>query len=213
MQETVKPTAEETVKETAEKTMEDTAKQTSERKKEIRKTVLARRDALAPEARAKASRILADRIIGHQWFYRAEAILCFVSFGSEIDTQELLAEAWRRGKKVYVPKVEQGNMEFYRVFSGEDLREGYRGIPEPDGRSERYSYRSQERVLMLMPGVAFDPFRRRLGYGGGYYDRYLAGQAELKTYTIGIGFACQRVEELPEEELDVRPYQVILQEV
>lgn len=212
MKGTVK-TIEETVKGTVEKTTGEAVRQTSELKKEIRKTILARRDAMDPKTRAQASRMLADRIIGHQWFYRADAILCFVSFGSEIDTRELLEEAWRKEKKVYVPKVMQGNMEFYQVFSGNDLQEGYRRILEPDGRGNRYSYTPKERVLMLMPGVAFDSCRRRLGYGGGYYDRYLANQGELRNYTIGIGFACQRVEELPEEELDVRPYQVILQEV
>lgn len=63
---------------------------------------------------------------------------------------------------------------------------------------------------MLMPGVAFDVYGNRLGYGGGYYDRYLAAHPYFLTYSIGIGHSCQRVEELPIEETDCKPYQVIL---
>ena len=68
----------------------------------------------------------------------------------------------------------------------------------------------REKVLFLMPGVAFDPYGRRLGYGGGYYDRYMAAHPGFFTCAIGIGHRCQLVEELPVEETDRNPYQVIL---
>lgn len=192
---------------------------TSKQKREIRKMVLGQRDALAEGARRRASLLLTERIAGHQWFYGAESLLCFVSYGSEISTRDILLEAFRAGKKVYVPKVMQGpagetgaaDMEFFRIFSMEELAEGYRGIPEPPGNTERYSLVPglAERTLMLMPGVAFDRYRNRIGYGKGFYDRFLADRTELQLRTIAVGFRCQLLERLPVPDRDIRPCQVI----
>jgi 5-formyltetrahydrofolate cyclo-ligase len=207
----------------------------SETKGEIRKRILALRDGMSREERERGTLLLTDRILGHQWFYRCEDFLCFVSYGSEIGTRELILEALRIGKRVYVPKViksresvklsknateEQPSqmvpadapyMEFYRITSLEDLQEGYRGILEPDGETERFLYRSEcaHRTLMLMPGVAFDKYRNRIGYGKGFYDRYLADKEDLQLCTIGVGYSCQLVEEIQAQEGDIKPYQVI----
>ncbi len=178
---------------------------------EIRREVLRRRDALSPEERKRGSMLLTERILGHQWFYLSENILMFVSYGSEIDTGEILREAWKLGKKVYVPKVCGDSMDFYRIGSMDELQSGYKGISEPEGNSERFVCRKENvsKTLMLMPGAAFDGMRNRIGYGKGFYDRYLADNEALQTRTIAIGFCCQVVEEIPAEETDIRPYQVI----
>ncbi len=188
-------------------------------KQEIRKAVLQARDSLSHRERERGNVLLTERILGHQWFYTSRVLLCFVSFGSEIDTSEILQEAFHRGKRVYVPKVIQGTevpeMKFYRIDSWAELREGYRGIREPEGISEEYRYEGRleteeaDKVLMLMPGVAFDRFRGRLGYGKGFYDRFLQDKRQLQQRTIGVGYQCQLVEELPVSEYDVKPYQVI----
>ena len=183
----------------------------TDRKRQLRKEVLKRRDELTEEERKAAALKLADRIIGHQWFYRSDCLLIFASYGSEIDTSEIISEALRTGKRVYLPRVEGLEMQFYRIYSLEELTEGYRGIPEPDGTSERYLYSENEadHTLMIMPGVAFDPYRHRIGYGKGFYDRFLEGKEALSLRTIAVGFWCQMVEEIPQEEKDIRPYQVI----
>lgn len=181
-------------------------------KKAIRKAALAARKDLGTEERKKGSLLLAERILGHQWFYGSEHILCFVNHGSEIGTGEIIKEALRSGKRVYVPKVLQGNdMEFFRIESMSRLEPGYRGILEPSGDSEGYVYTPEraKRTLMLMPGAAFDGMRNRLGYGGGFYDRYLAGREVLQERTIAVGFKCQMVGEVPAESTDIRPCQVI----
>lgn len=183
-------------------------------KTEIRKAVLRKRNALSPGERERGSVLVTERILGHQWYYRAEYLLCFVSCGSEISTWEILQEALKSGKKVYVPRVTQGavsEMHFYRIRTLDELTEGYRGIPEPVGDTEEYVYTADraEHTLMLMPGVAFDKFRNRIGYGKGFYDKYLADKANLQLYTIAIGYKCQLVEELPVSDTDIRPYQVI----
>lgn len=184
----------------------------ADRKRNIRREALSRRDQLSQKERQIASYKLADRIIGHQWFYRSDMLLIFASYGSEIDTSEIINEALRTGKKVYVPKVEGEIMHFYRICTMEELTPGYRGIPEPDGSSERYMYEEEEadRTLMIMPGAAFDPYKNRIGYGKGFYDKYLADKEKLQLRTIAIGFHCQMVEEIPCEESDIKPYQVIV---
>lgn len=199
-------------------------------KKVLRKQVLVRRDALSAEERERAKFLITERICGHQWFYLSDTILGFVNYGSEIATTDILAEAFAAGKKVYLPKVveapantseERGSdgadfkkesvMEFYRVTSLDELQEGYKGIREPKGDTEVFVYEPEhaDNVLMLMPGAVFDKQRNRIGYGKGFYDRYLSEKEELKLRTIAIGYQCQMVEELPAEEWDIRPYQVI----
>lgn len=183
-------------------------------KREIRRSVLALREGLGESERERGRVLLTERLLGHQWFYGSDSILGFVSFGSEIDTEGLLQEALRLGKKLFLPKVtgeEQGLMRFYRVRGLEELREGYRGIREPSGESEEYEYTEAgaQRTLMLMPGAAFDRYRNRIGYGKGFYDRYLADKEALRLRTIGVGYRCQLVDRIPAQERDIRPYQVI----
>ena len=184
----------------------------------IRRTVLARRDALSDGAQRRASCLITERMLGHQWFYRARILLCYVSYGSELDTHELIREALRLGKQVYVPRVFPGHrMDFFQIDSLKELQPGFHGIPEPPESCRAYESPNphlrnsgDRQELMLMPGVAYDPYGHRLGYGGGYYDRYLAAHPRFLTCSIGIGHSCQLVEELPAEETDCKPYQVIL---
>lgn len=183
-------------------------------KRELRRTVLALRDSLSEEERRRAALLLTERILGHQWFYRSDNILCFAAYGSEIGTGEIMKEALRLGKKVYVPKVldpKAVRMEFYKITSLEELAEGYRKIPEPSGTSENYLYTAENAAytLMLMPGAVFDQYRNRLGYGKGFYDRYLWDKAALQFRTIAVGYQCRLVDELPSTKLDVKPYQII----
>lgn len=182
-----------------------------ETKAEIRKRILALRDGLSPAERMRSQVLLTERILGHQWYYRASEILLFASCGSEIDTSEIREDALRCGKKVFFPKVMGEQMEFYRFLSGEKLEPGFKGIPEPAGDpgQERFVYSEEraENVLMLMPGVAFDVYRNRIGYGKGFYDRYLADKEHL--HTIAIGFDCQMVSVIESDKTDIRPMQVI----
>ncbi|MDE5893664.1 MAG: hypothetical protein K2H45_12145 [Acetatifactor sp.] len=222
-------------------------------KKRIRHKMLTCRDALTEQEQQRASCLITERLLGHQWFYRAESLLCYVSYGSELDTRELIGEALRQGKQVYVPRVrENRRMDFFRIGALEELQPGFHGILEPPESAPIYMQsqskageddravpgsvnpsRQEGQVLMLMPGVAFDLLGNRLGYGGGYYDRYLAAHPQFQTrlsqrdidsseaigdvlecsaqaYTIAIGHNCQLVEALPIEETDRRPCQVIL---
>ena len=189
----------------------------TEEKKVIRREILKKRDLLSKEERIRAKILMTERILGHQWFYRADNLLAFASYGSEIETDEVIREALRQGKRVYLPKVMTDTlhqvpyMEFFRISALENLTPGFRQIPEPSSEGEKYIYSEEEaaKTLMLMPGVAFDRYRNRIGYGKGFYDRFLADKKELQLRTIGVGFRCQLQECIPSEERDIRPYQVI----
>lgn len=190
-------------------------KRNAELRNSIRQKALRAREALSPEERRRGSLLMTERILGHQWFYGSDIFLCFVSYGSEINTHELIKEALRLGKRVYVPKVttvsEKSSMRFYRMTNMSELSVGYKGIPEPDGFSEEYIYREEEaeQSLLLMPGAAFDGYRNRLGYGKGFYDNFLADKSALQLRTIAVGFQCQMAEKIPEREGDIKPYQII----
>ena len=96
-------------------------------KREIRRSILRERDSLSPESRKKGDTLLTERILGHQWFCRSEYLLCYVSYGSEISTMEILTEALKTGKKVYVPKVlkdKDSEMAFFRIEALENLAPG-----------------------------------------------------------------------------------------
>ncbi len=183
-------------------------------KREIRRRVLALRDGLDRTEQERGRLLLTERILGHQWFYNSHIILGFASCGSEIDTRELLQEALRLGKRLFLPKVtgeEQAQMRFFRVRRLEELKEGYKGILEPSESCEEYIYSEAEapNTLMLMPGAAFDSYRNRIGYGKGFYDRFLADKEALQLRTIAVGYRCQLVDEIPADHGDIRPYQVI----
>ncbi len=182
-----------------------------ETKKELRKRIIAERDLLSEEERMHSQVLLTERILGHQWFYRAKELLIFISYGSEIDTGEIIAKAHCLHKKVYVPKVEGDVMEFYRIMPNEALQEGYKGILEPDlsVAHEKFIFAKEkaEEVLMIMPGVAFDMMCNRIGYGKGFYDKYLADKDGMQT--IAVGYAMQMVPQIEADEKDIRPMQVI----
>lgn len=181
-------------------------------KKEIRKQILLHRDQMSQEEQARATLLLTERVIGHQWFYLSEIILCFMSFGSEANTRFIIEEALNKKKQVYLPKIIENKMEFYRIQNMEDLQPGVMNILEPCEDSEKYRYQEEkcEKTLLIMPGVAFDKENNRLGYGKGYYDKFLEHKTGLHTRSIGIGYKCQGVDNIPTEKTDVKPYQIIL---
>ena len=182
-----------------------------ETKSQIRSRILKIRNALTEEERNRAAFLLTERILEHQWYCQSDTILCYADYGSEISTKELIREALFTGKKVFLPRVEGENMVFYRIGDLSELVQGYKGIPEPKGNAESYCREKQavKKTLLLMPGVAFDRYRNRIGYGKGFYDRFLADNPGLQLRTIAVGYQCQLLEKLPAEETDIRPSQVI----
>lgn len=190
--------------------MEDCLKQ---QKSALRKEVLKRRDALSVEERKKASDEMTKALLQQELFCESENILCFVSYGSEINTFPFMKEVLRCGKKLYVPKVVGDEMIFVRISSFDDLEPGYKGIPEPKACFEfdvlENTFDTEQSSFFIMPGVAFDHKNHRMGYGKGFYDRFLEKKEILLSRSVAVGFACQMVEEVPFDEYDKKPAEVL----
>lgn len=195
-------------------------------KKEIRLEALKRRDSLTAEQRKAYSRRIIDHLTGLPCYQEADAILTYISFRSEVDTFPLLERAFVDGKAVFAPKVCGKEMDFYRIFSVEDLTAGYQGILEPRNglsfmRAKEEGDPGLQQILICMPGAAFDRTCHRIGYGGGFYDRYLSRlfregkNAETAAWpqaaftTAALAYDCQIFGEIPWEAHDICPERIV----
>lgn len=177
-----------------------------ETKKQIRKRMLQHRDALAEDERYRLSDLIAEKLYTKDIYRNAKTILLFASYKSEVDTFGIFRQAIYDGKHVFFPRCTGKEMSFYEVTSASELSEGYMGILEPEPSVEKmFTDFEDENVLMIMPGAVFDMECNRIGYGGGFYDRFLAGGYAGKT--VAIGFDCQllRDDKIPAEDADVKP--------
>ena len=181
-------------------------------KDEVRRHALEVRNRLPQACRREYSKTIMERVLRSGLYGRAKVVLSYASFRSEVETTWFNQEVLRQGKPLYLPKTDPTNkrMCFYPVQHLGELREGYQGILEPvetTSVEQRYAGAAllkREEILMIMPGVAFDACGHRMGYGGGYYDRYLQQYGAGLTSLL-IAFEAQRVVSVPVEEYDVRP--------
>lgn len=188
-------------------------------KKRLRVEALAARDSLPEKTRKAYSEAIVKKLTTLSCYRRAEVVLSYVNFRSEVETASLLKQAFADGKAVFVPKVSGREMEFFQIFGGEDLAKGYRGILEPKGGRpytdwvSHYRGQGDSHTLICLPGAAFDKKCHRIGYGGGFYDRYLGGlskNSEDTSYcTVALAFGCQIFEEIPWETHDIRPKEIV----
>ena len=150
-------------------------------KSALRRLHLKKRDALTREQQLSKSHEIMESVVSSYDFQRAENVLIYASYGSEVDTKGIMEYALWLGKSVYCPRVTgDGEMEFYRICSYEQLKEGYKGIPEPLADETncfltRNDITDKEKTdtIVVIPGVCFDEKGHRIGYGKGFYDRYL----------------------------------------
>jgi 5-formyltetrahydrofolate cyclo-ligase len=180
------------------------------KKKELRRKVQELRDAIDPEQRKLLSARVADNLWSVPEFAAAETILFFISFRSEVDTVPMIRRALGDGKVVCVPCTDDGNksMVASRVLDLEaDLELGNYDIPEP--RCECLRPVAPEHIdVVLMPGVAFDLSGGRLGYGGGYYDRFLE-KCSPNCALVAVAFEIQIVERVPCADHDAHIHKVV----
>lgn len=176
-----------------------------ETKQSIRKRVFEYRRQAAPAQLISDSRTICEKILKMPEYQNSGWLYTYMDFNREVCTRELIEAAWDDGKRVAVPKVEGRDMTFYEITSFDQLRPGYFQIPEPEGCSVSQA----EDAVMIVPGVAFDTMRHRVGYGQGFYDRYLSTHRLHKT--VAVAFDFQVMEEIPWEDLDVLPQILITQ--
>ena len=175
---------------------------TAEAKAALRRAVLRRRDALTEGDRALLSERIVAAVLELPAYRDAGVVLAYASFGTELRTDGLLRRVLADGKVLLLPRVERGGLGLYEVrdLAG-DLEPGTWGIREP--KPDRCPPAEPGGVgFALVPGVAFDREARRLGYGGGFYDRLLAGGLPEGTPLVSGAFELQVVDEVPTDPHD-----------
>lgn len=148
-----------------------------ESKKALRKEMLAIRSSIGAEERARIDADLARNVMSLPEYTRADALFAYLSFGAEVDTRALIEDAWARGIAVALPRCVPGTREmtWHRVESFDGLVRSAFGVDEPaDDDETRIDPADYARAIALVPGLTFDPQGYRLGYGGGFYDTFLA---------------------------------------
>jgi 5-formyltetrahydrofolate cyclo-ligase len=169
-------------------------------KREIRRAVLAARDALPAEDRARMDRAIAERFLSLSEVRDARTVMLFWSFGSEVFTGPLLASLHAAGARTALPRIVEGDLEVRAYVPGDAVSPTSFGAMEPaDGEV----LRPADVDVVCVPAVAFDRACRRVGYGGGFYDRFLK-RAE-RAARIGVAYDIQLVhDDLPAGGVDLR---------
>ena len=188
-------------------------------KSDIRKNALAARDKLSVDDRCNKSSTILNKILNSKQYLNSDIVLSYCSFRSEVNTAALNESILRDGKRLFLPKTysEEKVMRFYEVTDLSSLNPGYMGIMEPTGGvdfesldlEDLFGSNLPKRVLMLLPGVAFDNQGNRIGYGGGYYDRFLEQYGSYMMKYM-LAFEEQRVEIIPGEEFDIEVDGVVI---
>lgn len=167
-------------------------------KKELRRTIRERKRAMTEEEIVSRSEKLGQLFAQSDAYKAAKTIYGYLPYNQEVRTVPMLERALRDGKRVAVPKVYGDEMKFLYLDDLSKVEKGYAGIPEPiaDG-----PVADDKTALVLMPGLAFDPQGHRIGYGGGFYDKFLA--AEPDHPTLALCYEFQMLPKLDTEEHDI----------
>jgi len=167
-------------------------------KKELRSRIRQQKRAMTAEEIQQRSSKLAELFLNSEAYRNAKTIYGYLPYNQEVRTVPMLEQALRDGKKVAVPKVYGDEMKFIYLDDLSAVEKGYSGIPEPIADGPIGDDRT---ALVLMPGMAFDPQGHRIGYGGGFYDKFLA--AEPDHPTLALCYAFQMLPSLETEEHDI----------
>lgn len=185
-----------------------------ESKAEIRKRILEARKQLTEEEVAAKSEAIVQKVIKTPEYEEADNILLYADCNHEVMTRGIFEDAILHKKRVYFPKSDRltNTMEFYQVVSVKQLEKGFMGILEPrEDIHSRYRFHTREDTLIIVPGVAFDTSGYRIGYGKGFYDRYLVNKRQIST--MALAYACQIVDEIPKDAHDIKMDKIVTEEI
>ena len=164
----------------------------------LRKQIREKKRAMTEAEIQEASARLGELFAASEAYRQAKSIYGYLPYNQEVRTVPMLERAIRDGKRVAVPKCYGDEMRFIWMEDLSKVEKGYAGIPEP---VEDGPVAEDKTALVLMPGLAFDPEGHRIGYGGGFYDRFLAQEPEHPT--LALCYAFQMVEDRPTEDYDI----------
>ena len=155
---------------------------------------------MPPEIVQKKDQAIYERLISMEQYRRAKTIVVYVSKELEVDTRRLMEKAWEDGKKVAAPRCVENTrlMNMHLITSMDDLQEGAYGILEP--KESLPILEDTKNALCIVPAFCNDYRGYRVGYGGGYYDRYLA---RCGAFSLALAYEAQRVPQAAAQEHDV----------
>lgn len=175
-----------------------------EQKKRLRKRFLSARKALSSNELYLKSRFITSKLISTKEYLKADFVHCYVSMNrkNEVETRNLIQHMLDHGKKVVVPKMENmGQLSHHEIKGLDELTENKWGVAEPI-KNSKLSVNKRSIDLVIVPMVSGDKYKNRLGYGKGFYDRFLEGIHATK---IGFLFDLQMYEQgLPTDNFDVQ---------
>lgn len=157
------------------------------------------RKAIPFETKNEYDKLIIYNIISSQILNDFEKVLCYVSVKDEPDTRKIIDYLLKIGKTVYIPYCKEKDMQFYQLKDSGELVEGAFGIPTVD-ISNKMPLDDFESCICIVPALSFDLKGFRIGYGGGFYDRFLNGK---KIYKLGIAYEACLTNKLPSEDYDI----------
>ena len=167
-------------------------------KQELRKQIREMKRAMSMEEIEMRSAKLGELFVNSEAYRQAKTIYGYLPYNQEVRTVPMLEQALKDGKRVAVPKCYGDIMRFIYMDDLTKVEKGYAGIPEPVADEP---VADDKTALVLMPGMAFDPQGHRIGYGGGFYDKFLAEEPEHPT--LALCYAFQVLPHLETEEFDI----------
>lgn len=171
-------------------------------KKELREHMKELRDSITCEKRARYDEVIYKKVINCEYYTNAKILFSYVSFGSEVCTHKIIEHALANNKTVCVPKVinRTEGMKAVKINSLEELNQGNFGVLEPENLEKSIAPEAID--LILIPGLAFDKFGGRLGYGAGYYDSFLK-EVKKDALKIALSYSIQILDKVPMEAHDI----------
>jgi len=175
-------------------------------KQELRKQYRVIRNNLSDVVRHSESVTVCEQLTKNRLYLEADAVFCYLSYDSEFETDRVIQKAFADGKTVAVPVIKGKDMLFCRIYPDTEYRLNGYGIFEP-AEEELVEPEKFSSVLLILPGLCFDKNGGRIGYGGGYYDRYIAKHGKTSNFqTVSLALSCQFYDGvIPMEEHDIRP--------
>lgn len=170
----------------------------------LRREIREKKRAMTEEEITGKSALLAEKFLACEPYQNAKTVYGYLPYNQEVRTVPILERALQDGKRIAVPKVYGDEMRFIYLTDFSGLEKSDYGIPEPvaDG-----PVAEDPQALVLMPGLAFDPQGHRIGYGGGFYDKFLMGEPNHPTVALCYDF--QMLDKLETEDHDI-PVDLVL---
>lgn len=177
------------------------------KKKLLRKEILNIRNNMNSDNKKEKDTIIKEKFLNSDYYKKAKNIFIYISYGSEIDTKEIINYALDDGKTIFVPRTEFETklMDAVKITSLNNMTEDRYGILEPS-KEEPY-IQPDQLDLIVVPGVAFDKEGGRTGYGAGYYDRYfkkISKERAGEIKKVALAYDFQVIDNVPIDEQDVR---------